>query len=124
LILTLGVATIIKWTIDLPSIAGIIAAIGSGSNDQIIMIDEILVGGGEEEKKIYSMKQRISRSFSIIFGAAATVITGVMPMFFVGIGVMRGFAVTTTIGIFIGIIITRPAFSRVAELILSREEKV
>jgi protein-export membrane protein SecD len=119
LILTLGVATVINWTIDLASIAGLIAAIGSGSNDQIIMIDEILIGGAES--KVYSLKQRIKRSFSIIFGAAATVITGVAPMFFVGIGAMRGFAVTTTIGIFIGIVITRPAFSRVAEIILGKE---
>jgi len=122
LILTLGVATVIKWTIDLPSIAGIIAAIGSGSNDQVIMIDEVL-SGAEEEKKNFTLKQRLRKSFSIIFGSAATVIMGVAPMFFVGIGVMRGFAVTTTIGIFIGVIITRPAFSRVAEIILGKEEK-
>jgi preprotein translocase subunit SecD len=122
LIITLGVAALIKWTIDLPSMAGLIAAIGTGSNDQIIMIDEILVGGGEEEKKIYSLKQRIGRSFSIIFAAAAMVIMGVAPMFFIGIGAMRGFAVTTAIGIFIGILITRPAFSRVAEIILGKEE--
>jgi len=124
LILTLGVATLIKWTIDLPSIAGIIAAIGSGSNDQIMMIDEILIGGGEEDKKIYGLKQRLKRSFSIILGAAATVIAGVAPMFFVGIGAMKGFAVTTALGIFIGVVITRPAFARVAEIILGKEEKV
>ena len=124
LILTLGAASLIRWTIDLSSIAGIIAAIGSGTNDQIMIIDEILIGGGEDEKKIYTLKQRIKRSFFIIFGSAATVIAGVLPMMFIGIGAMKGFAVTTILGVLIGIVITRPAFARIAEKILEKEEKV
>jgi preprotein translocase subunit SecD len=123
LIITLGAASLIKWTIDLSSIAGLIAAIGSGTNDQIMMIDEILIGGGEEEKKIYTLKQRLKRSFFILFGSAATVIASVLPMLFVGIGAMRGFAVVTILGVLIGIVITRPAFARVAEIILEKEEK-
>ncbi len=124
LVLTLGAASVIRWTIDLSSIAGIIAAIGSGTNDQIMIIDEILIGGGEEEKKIYTLKQRVKRSFFIIFGSAATVIAGVLPMMFIGVGAMKGFAVTTILGVLIGIVITRPAFARIAEKILEKEEKV
>ncbi len=124
LILTLGAASLIRWTLDLASIAGIIAAIGSGTNDQIMIIDEILIGGGEEEKKIYTLKQRIKRSFFIIFGSAATVIAGVLPMMFIGVGAMKGFAVTTILGVLIGIVITRPAFARIAEKLLEREERV
>ncbi len=124
LVLTLGAASLIRWTLDLSSIAGIIAAIGSGTNDQIMIIDEILIGGGEEEKKIYTLKQRVKRSFFIIFGSAATVIAGVLPMMFIGVGAMKGFAVTTILGVLIGIVITRPAFARIAEKILEKEEKV
>jgi len=123
LMLTLGAAALIKWTIDLSSLAGIIAAIGSGTNDQIMIIDEILVGGGEE-KKILTLKQRIKRAFSIVFGSAATVIAAVIPMMFMGIGAMKGFAVTTILGIFIGVVITRPAFARIAEKILEGKEKI
>ncbi|HIH61422.1 MAG TPA: preprotein translocase subunit SecD, partial [Methanobacteriales archaeon] len=39
LILILGVAAIIRWNIDLAAIAGILAAIGTGVDDQIIMTD-------------------------------------------------------------------------------------
>ncbi len=46
LVLVLGAAASIGWTIDLASIAGIIAAIGTGTNDQVMMIDEIIMGGG------------------------------------------------------------------------------
>ena len=38
--ITLGVAALISWNLDAPSIAGIIAGMGTGVNDQIIIIDE------------------------------------------------------------------------------------
>jgi len=120
LILTLGVASVIKWTIDLASIAGIIAAIGTGTNDQIIMIDEILEGGKRE--KMYTVKQRLKRAFFIVFGAASTIVAAMLPLMFIGIGVMRGFAIITTIGVLIGVFITRPAFGRLAEKLLGEEE--
>ena len=66
IILTLGGAAAIKWTIDLSSIAGIIAAIGEGTNDQVLMIDEILEGGTGEESKFFNMKQRLKNAFFIV----------------------------------------------------------
>jgi preprotein translocase subunit SecD len=47
LVLILGVASIIHWNIDLAAIAGIIAAIGTGVDDQIIITDEVLKGNRE-----------------------------------------------------------------------------
>ncbi len=116
LVLTLGVSALIKWTIDLSSIAGLIAAIGTGTNDQIIIVDEILEGG--TEKKIYTVKQRVKRAFFIVFGAASTIIAAMLPLMFIGVGVMRGFAIVTTIGVLIGVFITRPAFAKIAEVVL------
>jgi protein-export membrane protein SecD len=120
LILTLGGAALIKWTLDLSSIAGLIAAIGTGTNDQIIIIDEILGGGAEEdeEKKVYTSKQRVKRAFFFVFSAASTIIASLVPMLFIGMGAMKGFAVTTLLGIFIGVVITRPAFAIVAQKVL------
>jgi preprotein translocase subunit SecD len=123
LILTLGGAALIKWTLDLSSIAGLIAAIGTGTNDQIIIIDEMLGGGDEEDEKLYSKKQKIKRAFFYVFSAAATIIASVVPMIFVGMGAMRGFAVTTLLGIFIGVIITRPAFAIVVQRVLEDRVK-
>ena len=37
---------------------------------------------------------------------------------FIGIGIMRGFAITTTIGVLVGILITRPAFGQIIEKVL------
>ncbi|MBU3897288.1 MAG: MMPL family transporter [Nanoarchaeota archaeon] len=118
LILTLGVASSIHWTLDMASIAGLIAAIGTGTNDQIMIIDEIMLG---QKEKIYTLKQKVKKSFGIIFSAAATIIAAMLPLFFVGIGVMKGFAITTTIGILIGVFITRTAFATVMEYVLEKE---
>jgi len=118
IVLTLGAATIIRWTIDLSSIAGIIAAIGEGTNEQTMMIDEVLQGGTGETDRIFTTKERLKRAFFIIVGSGAVIMMSVVPMIFIGIGVMKGFAITTLLGTFIGTILTRPAFSIVAQKIL------
>ena len=67
-------------------------------------------------------KERVKRAFFMIIGAASTTIAAMLPMIFIGIGVMRGFAIVTTLGVLVGIIITRPAFSVIAERIIEKEE--
>jgi preprotein translocase subunit SecD len=59
LVLILGVASIIHWNIDLAAIAGIIAAIGTGVDDQIIITDEVLKGNRDFNVK---PNQKIRRS--------------------------------------------------------------
>ena len=111
IIIILGAASLIKWTIDMAAIAGIIAAVGTGVDHQIIITDEVSL----EKKKTYSLKEKVKRAFFIIFGSAATTVAAMLPLMFVGIGVMRGFAITTVIGIFVGIFITRPAYGKIIE---------
>jgi preprotein translocase subunit SecD len=103
-----------SWTIDLPAIAGIIAAIGTGVDHQIIIADEAIRG---KMKRIYSLKESIKRAFFIIFGAASTTIIAMLPLMFIGIGLIRGFAITTIVGVLVGILITRPAYARIVEAV-------
>jgi preprotein translocase subunit SecD len=111
LILTLGIAALLKWNLDLPSIAGIIAAIGTGVDDQIVMIDE------SETSKSFGIKERIKRAFFIIFAAYATVMVSLVPLWFAGAGLLKGFALTTAIGITVGVFVTRPAFAEFLKII-------
>jgi len=115
-IIILGAAAWIKWTIDLSAIAGIIAAVGTGVDAQIMVIDELKLGS----EKAYSLKQKIKRAFFIIFGAASTTIAAMLPLMFIGIGVMKGFAITTALGVLIGVLITRPAFGVMIEKVLDK----
>ena len=108
-----------SWTIDLPAIGGIIAAIGTGVDHQIIIADET-IRGEEKERRTYTVKEKIKRAFFIIFGAAATTIAAMVPLMFLGIGLVRGFAITTVVGVLVGILITRPAYARIIESLIKK----
>jgi len=105
IIIILGIASLIDWNLDLLSIAGILATIGTGIDQQIIILDE------SKESTIMSLKQKLKRAFSIILGAYFTVVVALIPLLWAGAGLLKGFAITTIIGITVGVLITRPAFT-------------
>ena len=111
IIIILGIAALIQWNLDLPSIAGILATIGTGFDSQIVILDEA------SHEKTLSLKQRLKRAFVIIMGAYFTAGVSMIPLFWAGAGLLKGFAFTTLIGITAGVFITRPAFSDIIEKI-------
>jgi len=115
IILILGFAAVIKWELDLPSIAGIIAVIGTGEDQLVIITDEVL-SGGRSSTSMY--RKRISFAFGIIFVSATTTIVAMLALAFMALGTLRGFAIVTIVGLLIGIFITRPAYARILEAIL------
>ena len=111
-VIILGAAALIKWNLDLPGIAGILATIGTGIDDLVVIVDE------STHDTSVSIKQRIKRAFAIIMGAYFTVLVSMLPLIWnpitggaAGAGLLQGFAITTILGISIGVFITRPAFS-------------
>jgi preprotein translocase subunit SecD len=112
IIITLGVASLINWNLDLPSIAGILVAIGTGVDDQIVILDE-----SRHKEESLNIKQKIKRAFVIILGAYLTMVASLIPLFWAGAGLLTGFALTTLIGISIGVFITRPAFADMIKLL-------
>lgn len=110
-LITLGIAALISWNLDAPSIAGIIAGMGTGVNDQIVIIDESV------SNKQISLKERVKRALFIIFGAFFTIIAAMLPLFWAGAGLLKGFALTTIITVTVGILITRPAFADIIKKI-------
>jgi preprotein translocase subunit SecD len=118
--LILGFAAFISWELDLPALAGIIAAVGTGVDHQILITDETLRRKGE--KKNISIAERLRRAFFIIFTAAATAFAAMIPLMGIGAGMLKGFAFTTMMGIFMGVSLARPAYAKVIEEILKKEE--
>jgi len=113
IIIILGIASLIKWNLDLPSIAGILATIGTGIDQQIVIIDEARSG------KETSLKQRMKRAIFVVMSAYLTSLVALLPLFKAGAGLFKGFAITTLIGVTAGVFITRPAF---ADIIKKMEE--
>jgi preprotein translocase subunit SecD len=117
-VIILGLASLIRWDLDLPAIAGIIAAVGTGVDDQIVITDEVLL------QRTYSMRSRIRRAFFIIFSAWFTTVAAMVPLFMIGMAALKGFALTTIMGVTIGVFITRPAYAKVVEHLFGKTKKV
>jgi preprotein translocase subunit SecD len=112
IIITLGIAAFIQWDLDLASIAGILAAIGTGVDDQIVVLDET-----KNKRGSVSVKEKIKRAFVIIMGAYFTSVASLIPLWWAGAGLLKGFVFTTLIGITAGVLITRPAFADLIAII-------
>lgn len=115
IVLILGLAaTLNAWSLDLAAIAGIIIVIGTGVDHLIIITDETL------RKTIESLTwlQKIKRSFNIIIVAGLTTVVAMFPLLFAGAGLLKGFALTTMIGVTVGVLIARPAYGAAIEILL------
>ena len=114
IVIILGVAALIGWNIDLAAIAGIIVAVGTGVDDQIIITDETLRG----DVQVLSWKERFKKAFFIIMAAYLVTVASMLPLLAAGAGLLKGFAITSILGVSIGVLITRPAYAAIVESIL------
>ena len=124
-LINLGFITIIQWPLDLAAFAGLIAAIGTGVDSEIVITDEII---GRKDRIAVSLIKRIKTALFIIMTAAFTIIGVMGPIVlfsrsFPGIDKLYGFAVVAIAGALIGAFITRPAFTKIIEKIVDKIEK-
>lgn len=114
-IVVFGVAAFMRLSIDLAAIGGLIAAIGTGVDDQIIITDEYF----RKRKKNLSSRKRIKTAFYIIMIAYFTTLAAMIPLYFAGLKVLQGFAFMILIGVTIGVFVTRPAYAQILNRILT-----
>jgi preprotein translocase subunit SecD len=116
--LTFGIAALVGQNIDLAYIAGIVLAVGTGVNDQIIITDEALSGKASDVSR--SWKEKMKRAFGIIFSAFFTTTFAMGALLFVGAGLLKGFAIATILTLVCGVFITRPAFGAIVGVLLEK----
>ncbi|MBI4214649.1 hypothetical protein HY546_01510 [archaeon] len=117
-VMIVGLAAWIGWQIDFAAIAGIVAAVGTGVDHQVVIVDEVL---RRERELELTLTGKIKKAFSIIFMSAATVIFAMLPLLFMGLGALKGFAITTILGSLIGVFIARPAFAEIINILIKGE---
>ncbi|MFH0817113.1 MAG: hypothetical protein V1909_00590 [Candidatus Micrarchaeota archaeon] len=105
-------------TIDLSAMAGIIAAIGTSVDAQIIVTDELTKRTAHD-----TTKRKLEKAFSIITTNAMIAIVAMVPLLFSGLIETIGFATTLTMGYALGVFITRPAYGVIAGRILEIDEQ-
>ena len=116
----LGFAATIGLALDLSHIAGLIAVIGTGVDDLIIIADEILQEGKVATGRVF--QSRFRKAFWVIGAAAATTIIAMSPLAILSLGDLQGFAIVTIVGVLIGVLITRPAYGDVLRNLLLEEK--
>jgi preprotein translocase subunit SecD len=118
IVILLGFISLIKFQMDLPTIAGLIAVLGTGIDQLVVITDEILHEGKVPSPNLYL--KRLSRALSIIVTAAATVFIAMLPLALMDLSTLKGFAIITILGVLVGVIITRPAYGKIIMEILSK----
>lgn len=103
------------FRVDMASIAAIIVAIGSSVDDQIVIADEAL------RKRKRDWTQTLKKAFFIIMAAYVTLLVAMFPLLFAGAGLLQGFAITTIIGVTLGVLLTRPAYAEILEVLLEED---
>lgn len=75
ILIVMGITSLLQWNIDLSAIAGIIASVGTGVDDQIIITDEIINSGKTTEKRRRTRTRlNVKNALFIIFASAGTLI--------------------------------------------------
>ncbi|MDD1673541.1 MAG: preprotein translocase subunit SecD [Methanomicrobiales archaeon] len=105
--------------LDLPTIAGLIAVLGTGIDQLVIITDEVLHEGKVPSQSLYL--KRLSRAVGIIVVSASTVFIAMLPLAILPLSTLQGFAIVTILGTLIGVLITRPAYGQIIMGILSRK---
>ncbi len=106
-IIVFGVAAFMRLSIDLAAIGGLIAAIGTGVDDQIIITDEQL----RNKNSKMTSRNKLKAAMYIIMIAYLTTLAAMVPLYFAGLNILQGFAFMIIIGVTVGVFITRPAYA-------------
>ena len=116
--LLLGFAAGIGLPLDLAHVAGFIAVIGTGVDDLIIIADEVMAEGSVSSGRVF--QNRFRKAFWIIGAAAVTTVIAMSPLAIMSLGDLQGFAIVTILGVFIGVLLTRPAYGDILRELLIR----
>ncbi len=119
MIIVFGAAAFLRLTIDLAAIGGLIAAIGTGVDDQIIITDEYF---RKRDKKV-SSKNKIKGAYTIILISYFATVAAMAPLYFAGLKSLQGFAFMIIIGVTVGILITRPAYAEMLNRMMTSKEE-
>ena len=107
-VLISGFVVIGKWTIDIPTIAGLVSIIGN-SGELITLTDQFVL---EKKKRI---EESVETGMEIVYNSSILLVFAMLPLAFLGLGSLKGFAITTTVGTLIDLFITRPAYMKLIE---------
>ncbi len=111
LLYTLALLSLLQATLTLPGIAGIILTIGMAVDANVLIYERIREELEKGTSNLYAIKIGFKSAFTAILDSNVTTLIVAFLLFIFGVGAIKGFAITLTIGImssmFSAIIVTK-----------------
>jgi preprotein translocase subunit SecD len=95
----LSILTIIQATLTLPGIAGIVLTVGMAVDANVLIFERIREESNRKSITYYSIKRGFEQAFATILDSNLTTLIAAFFLYVFGSGLIKGFAVTLTIGI-------------------------
>lgn len=86
-------------TLTLPGIAGIILTIGMAVDANVLIYERIREEASKGSSNLYAVRQGFESAFATITDSNITTLIAAFLLYFFGVGAIKGFAVTLSIGI-------------------------
>jgi len=115
LIISIALGIALGQTFDIPAILGVFLGIATGIDDNLIIVNDTLLG-----KREYKIEKSIRKITFIIVTAVLIEVLAYVPLLFsnIALGLLRGFAIMTIITALVGLFVTRPAYVQLAHKLL------
>jgi SecD/SecF fusion protein len=103
LALTIAGLSMMGATLTLPGMAGILLALGMAVDANILINERTREELGKRNGVIASIEAGVRRAYTTIMDANITTLIKMLILFVVGVGAIRGFAVTISLGIIVSV---------------------
>ena len=120
-LISFAIGIALRQTFDIPAFIGIIFGTATGIDDQLVAIDEILRAKKKENvevKETERLDKAIKKAMFVILLAVVLESLSAFPAFVAGLSLYKGFAIMLIITVWVGYLITRPAFINLAKNLL------
>ncbi|MCC7552413.1 hypothetical protein KO317_01980 [Candidatus Micrarchaeota archaeon] len=115
--ITILVCIIGYFTIDLGAFAGLIAAVGTSVDEQIVITDELMKKDGSD------VRTKLKRAYAIVTRSRAIIIVAMLPLLlFSGLVEIIGFATSTILGAFLGVLLARYSYAAFVEHLILKKK--
>lgn len=115
MLVVLGAMALFGFTLTMPGIAGLVLTMGMAVDANVLIYERLREEMNSGKSIAAALEASFEKAFSAIFDANVTTLISAVVLFYLASGMVKGFAVTLTVGIFgtlLGaLIVTRVCFN-------------
>lgn len=128
ILMVFGAMSLFDFTITMPGIAGIVLTVGMAVDANVLIYERLREEMKAGKTLVAALDAAFEKAFSAIFDANITTLISAIILFAMGSGLIKGFAITLTVGI-IGtllgaLVVTRVVFQWFTDAGILKEIKV